>query len=313
MSHPVYIDMDAGFDDMLAVEMVVQCEHLAIVGMSLVAGNAALSQVADNTARMAAFLGWTMPIAIGRDRPLLGDRTDATNVLGATALPTAGRAFPEALHAFGTDGVGALIAALEAHDRLTILALGPATNVAIALLARPDLAQRVADIVWMGGGVGVGNHTAAAEFNAAADPEAVAVMLKSDVPLRIVPLDCCRQVMVTRDDAERLRAIGGERAAVLADLLEGYVRIVSTDGSRPMALYDPTAAAALIAPDTVVLQPAQVVVDTGQGPARGATICEFRGHRAKPNADVARRADAEAIRARALGALRAAAMRGHTT
>jgi purine nucleosidase len=312
-ARPVFVDMDAGFDDMLAVEMVARAPGLDIVGLSLVAGNAGLPQVVENAARMAAFLGWRMPIHVGRDQPILGEPTDATNVLGATALPTTGRGLPPAAHAFAGDGVGALLAALERHDGLDILALGPATNLAIACLARPDLVRRAGRVVWMGGGVGVGNHTAAAEFNAAADPEAAAILFRAGLDVTMMPLDCCRQVMVTSADAAALRERGGERAAILADLLGGYVRIVAKDGSRPMALYDPVAAAALIAPDAFAFEPARVLVETGHGPARGATICEFRTDRAAPNARVARRADAVAVRALALGALEASATSGHIT
>lgn len=291
----VWIDMDAGFDDMAAVAMVARARDIAIVGMSLVAGNAPLDVVVENTRRMAAFLGWRMPIHAGRDRPLIGAPVTAQTVLGADALggggvlPAAGEHAPS----IGPDAVAALADALSA-DPPIILALGPLTNVAAVLAARPALARAIPDLVWMGGSAGPGNHTAAAEFNAAADPEAVALVLASGAPLRMVGLDCCRQVTVTPDDAARITALGGERAAVLGALYGAYAGIAA---GRPMALYDPVAAAALIDPGLVEFRPARIDMELAGAHTRGMTVCEFRARKAAPNAEVAAIADAAGIRA----------------
>ncbi|MHB2167684.1 nucleoside hydrolase [Alsobacter sp. R-9] len=288
----VFIDTDCGFDDMAAIAMVAAQPAFDIVGLGLVAGNAPLPTVIDNAARMAAFFGWTMPQHAGRDRPLLGPLVTAQDVLGEDALKSAGRTLPPA---------PARLSGLSAHEALSraaeggsldVLALGPLTNVAVALLADRALAGRLGRVIWMGGSAGAGNHTAAAEFNAAVDPEAVQVVIESGVRLTMVGLDACRTVPVTLDDVARCRSFGGERAETLADLLEGYVRIAQ---GRPMALYDPVAAAALVAPDLVEVAPAHVRAECAGAATRGMTVCEFRARKAEPNALVARRAEAARV------------------
>jgi len=119
-----------------------------------------------------------------------------------------------------------------------------------------------------------GNHTAAAEFNAAVDPEAVQIVLNAGVPFRMIGLDVCRQVRVTGEDAATLRNVGGEVAHILADLLAGYVGIARRSGSFAMALYDSTAAAALVDPDTVRCKPALLTVDCTGVLTQGRTIVE---------------------------------------
>lgn len=293
MNH-VWIDTDMGFDDLAAVLTVAAQAGWTIDGLSLVAGNAPLPVVTDNALRAAACFGWTMPIHAGRDRPLACELVTAQNILGADAMASAGRGLPPSRATLASrDGVTALAQYLEQSGTpATLLALGPLTNVAAALMQRPELAARIGDLVWMGGSAGPGNHTAAAEFNAAVDPESVQQVLDAGVPLRMVGLDACRQVRVRAADADALRQIGTERAEILADLLLGYVRIASPDGSLPMSLYDPTAAAALVAPQGMQWREGHLVMELEGRHTRGMTVIEWRvPRRAKANAKIASVAD----------------------
>lgn len=306
----IWIDTDLGFDDLAAVLTVLHTPPWGVEGMSLVAGNAPLEVVVDNALRAAAFFGWGFPIHAGCARPLAGELVTAQNILGADAMVSAGRSLPMARAALASgDAVAALIDHLAAAaEPATVLALGPLTNIATVLRARPDLAARIGQLMWMGGSAGPGNHTAAAEFNAAVDPEAINVVLDAGAPLRMVGLDACRQVRVHAGDAQALRAIGSDKAQVLADLLLGYVRIASPDGSLPMALYDPTAAAALVAPEGLVFRPAHVVAECKGEHTRGMTVVEWRvPRRTTANAQVASLADEAQLRRVVLDALAACA------
>jgi purine nucleosidase len=308
--HPVWIDTDMGFDDLAAVLTVAQAPDWTIAGLSLVAGNAPLDVVTDNALRAAAFFGWQMPIHGGSSAPLAAPLVTAQNVLGADGMASAGHSLPAqraALHT--TDGVQALVQYLaDSPSPATVLALGPLTNVARALQQRPDLAAQIGMLVWMGGSAAAGNHTAAAEFNAAVDPESVQVVLDAGIALRMVGLDACRQVRVHAQDAETLRALGTPRAQVLADLLLGYVRIASPDGGLPMSLYDPTAAAALVAPRGMVFRPAHLVMELEGRHTRGMTVVEWRvPRRARANALIAHQADEALLRGVVLDALSRAA------
>ncbi len=309
MQH-LWIDTDMGFDDLAAVLLVAAQPSWQIDGLSLVAGNAPLPVVIDNALRSAACFGWRMPIHAGCDQPLACDLVTAQNILGLDAMASAGRSLPLVRSALASaDAVPALTTYLAAAAApVTILALGPLTNVAAVLLARPDLASQVGQLLWMGGSAGPGNHSAAAEFNAAVDPESVQTVLDHQLPLRMVGLDACRQVRVHAQDAQALRALGTERASLLADLLLGYVRIASPDGTLPMALYDPTAAAARVAPQGMQWRAAHMVVELAGHHTRGMTVLEWRvPRRAQANVWVASLADEPLLRATVLDGLASAA------
>jgi purine nucleosidase len=302
----VWIDTDMGFDDLAAVLTVAHSPGWVIDGLSLVAGNAPLDVVTDNALRSSAFFKWPFPIHPGAAGPLTGPLVTAQNILGADAMRSAGAQLPLALGALATgNAVTALGDYLDASTQPAILlALGPLTNIAQLLQQRPQLARRVGQLVWMGGSAGAGNHSAAAEFNAAVDPEAIQVVLDAGVPFQMVGLDACRQVRVHARDAQALRDLGTQRGAVLADLLLGYVQIASTDGHLPMALYDPTAAAALVCAQGMAWRDAHIVAECEGRHTRGMTVVEFRVPRkASANARVASVADETLLRKTVLDAL----------
>ncbi len=309
---PVWIDTDMGFDDLAAVLVVDQDAGWSVEGLSLVAGNAPLPVVVDNALRSAAGFGWRFPVHAGCARPLACELVTAQYVLGDDAMASAGRQLPPAQAGTALasrDAVGALARWLEASSAPAIvLALGPLTNIATLLMARPELAARIGRLVWMGGSAGPGNHTAAAEFNAAVDPESVQRVIDAGIRLEMVGLDACRQVRAHAQDAEGLRALGTDRAQLLADLLLGYVRIASPDGSRPMALYDPTAAAALVCPGGMQWREGHLAMELDGTLTRGMTVIEWRVPRkAAANARIASVADEEKLRAVVFDALARAA------
>ena len=281
----VWIDTDMGFDDIAAI-FVVDHAGPAIDGVSLVFGVAALEQVERNAAGAAQAFGWRFPIHSGRARPVLARLETAERILGPTGI--LGATLPDAPPFERSDAFAALCAWLARSDGPhRILALGPLTNIAAVALARPDLAARIGDLTWMGGGVTTGNHTASAEFNAYADPEAVAIVLAHAVPLRMVDLDVCRKVVATPDDVPPVRAAGGRSASLIADMLAGYIDIGVSRGRPGMALYDPTAAVAFVRPDLLTFRQARIDVELNIGLTRGRTVVETRPTHAAPNAEYA--------------------------
>lgn len=289
-----------GFDDLAAIGLCL-AEGARVAGLSVVAGNVPLDRAVANACAAADVFGWTMPIHAGAAAPLTAPLETAAYVLGDDGMPTAGRRLPAPLRAV-TSGCG--IAALADYLRRghrRVLALGPLTNIALLVQRHPDLVPGM-QLVWMGGAFARGNHTAVAEFNAAVDPEAIAVVLAARVDLVMVGLECCREVLVTLDDLASLRARPGEAAALLADLYEGYIRIAA-NGTRPMALYDPVAAALALDPGLSQLQPVHMAAELTGTLTRGMTVIEWRAHKAAPNARVALAPDAGTIRARFHAAL----------
>ncbi|MEF2071572.1 nucleoside hydrolase [Consotaella aegiceratis] len=302
----VWIDTDMGFDDIAAILVLGHC-GIPIDGISLVFGNAELPQVRRNAAGAARAFGWLWPIHAGRAHSVLGEVETAARILGPTGIPTAGLSLPSAPEAFGGDAFTALCAWLEEPaETHRILALGPLTNIAALALARPDLAARITDLTWMGGGVTLGNHTASAEFNAFADPEALAIVLAHGLPLSMVDLDLCRTVLAFPEDVAAIAAAGGANAALIADLLAGFIDIAIRRGRAGMALYDPVAAFAFARPEAVTFQPARIDVELAGSLTRGRTVVDPRAS-ADFNARYATGIDVEAARQTILGALRSTA------
>ena len=305
----VWIDTDIGFDDIAAI-LVLQNASLAIDGISLVFGNAPLKQVRANAAGAVKAFGWEMPVHAGRASPVSGHLETAQSILGSTGIPTAGIDLPCADDTAIDDAFEALCRWLTtAASPRRILALGPLTNLAAVALARPDLATRIDDLTWMGGGLTRGNHTASAEFNAYADPEAVAIVLAQQLPLRMVDLDFCRQVTAGPEAVEPIRAAGGRNAPLLADLLEGFIRIATSRGRPAMALYDAVAAAAFLRDDIVDFQQANIQIECASSLTRGRTVVETRASHADFNASFAATGDFAALKALVLESLRQEAAR----
>ncbi|PKA41902.1 nucleoside hydrolase [Rhizobium sullae] len=298
----VWIDTDIGFDDIAAILVVGQSE-LKIDGVSLVFGNTPLPQVQANAAGAAQAFGWTFPIHTGRAQPVLGKLETAQAILGDIGIPTIGKGLPYAPALPQSDAFTALCRWLEADGPRRILALGPLTNIAAVALARPDLAARITELTWMGGGVTAGNHTASAEFNAFADPEALAIVIAHSLPLRMVDLDLCRKVLAEPEYVQPVRAAGGANADLLADMLAGYIRIGTSRGRPAMAIYDPCAAVAFVAPDAVSFRAARIDVELAGSLTRGRTVVETRATHATFNTQFAANIDADRARTIILAAL----------
>lgn len=268
----IWIDTDMGVDDLFAVLLVMKSRQ--IDGISLSFGNAPLDQVARNAQGARVHFGWDVPIYAGAEPALLGGVETAQRVLGDTGMPSRGRRLSNDAAVF-EPAQPALVAWLETQKSAEILALGPLSNLAILALSRPDLIDRIARITWMGGAVTRGNHTASAEFNALADPEAVAVLLARHVPLAMIDLDACRKVEIDESDVQNM-----DTSPLLRDLLGGYLDIALDRGRRAMALYDPVAAAALIAPELFQFEPAQITMELAGSHTRGRTVVDQREPRA---------------------------------
>lgn len=304
----VWIDTDMGFDDIAAI-LVVQSSGLAIDGVSLVFGNTTLQAVCGNAAGAVAAFGWSMPIHQGSAKPVLGALETAQSILGDSGIPTVGQSLPDAPALPKSDAFASLCGWLEGEGERRILALGPLTNIAALCLARPDLAARISDLTWMGGGLTSGNHTASAEFNAFADPEALAIVLSHGLPLRMVDLDACRKVTASPVDVLPIRNAGGKNAALIADLLEGFIGIATSRGRAAMALYDPVAAVAFTS-GLIGWRQARIDIELHSALTRGRTVVEARADKVETfNAHFAETVDAEGTKVAVLESLRREAAR----
>ncbi|MFW2589523.1 nucleoside hydrolase [Sagittula sp. SSi028] len=261
----LWVDTDYGFDDLWALLLL---RHYGIrpAGLSLVAGNVPLPQVIANAGGAAQAYGLDMPVHAGADRPLVRTPETAERILGPTGMPTRGRCLPEvAGFAPPDDGVSALGAWLrQGDDPKVVLALGPLTNIAELIAQHPQAARRITRLVWMGGSAGAGNHSPLAEFNALADPEALHRVAASGIAMDVVDLEMCRQIRFDPQDLPDCDPLS-------ADLLGGYLDIALTRGRKDMAIYDPTAAMAVVRPEAFEFAPMAVEVSITADATYGAT------------------------------------------
>lgn len=262
----IWVDTDFGFDDLWALLLL---RHLGcrVAGVSLVAGNVPLPQVARNAVTAKTIYGFDWPLWQGASRPLVRKPETAMRILGPTGMRTRGRKLPSSNESLPRPGaVEALAEWLRSPPEAPreILALGPLTNIAHLLDINPDLADRIDRIVWMGGSAGPGNHTTFAEFNAVADAEALDKVIKANLPLDVVDLTFCRTVTFGPNDLPSADPL-------TLDLLGGYLDIALERGRSGMAIYDPLAALAIAQPENILFQPCAMTVVTDATETYGAT------------------------------------------
>ncbi|HTT80535.1 MAG TPA: nucleoside hydrolase [Stellaceae bacterium] len=289
MPRAIIIDTDPGIDDAVAILLALAAAELAVRGLVAVAGNLKLPATERNARAVVELAGRSdIPVFAGCPRPIAGTRPDAAHIhgdegLGALALPPP----TEALQA--QHGVGWLIQTLRAAapQSVTLCALGPLTNIAVALVMAPDIAAAIAELVIMGGG-SHGNITPAAEFNIHCDPQAAAIVLASGRPITLVPLDATETVIGTPERIAPIAALGGRCSAAAATLLAP-----SGAGRSPVAMHDACVIAYLLAPGLFRLSEAHVTVETASALTLGMTIIERR--RRAPNARIVDHIDVDGL------------------
>lgn len=270
----VVIDTDPGTDDALALLMALHCRDLRIEGITTIGGNASLADTTQNALRLVDYVsgGRTTPIVAGADRPLCGSFTYAYHIHGAEGL---GIELPATtLMPHRADAVDFIRdCASSNRRRLTVIALGPLTNVAAALDGRPDIANGIAEIVVMGGAVQVqGNITPHAEFNIHEDPWSADAVFSSGVSVTLVGLDVTQRTSLHRSEGPPWFK-GTSKSAELGNrIVEDRFR--ERSDVREFHLHDPLAVAAAIEPDILTCRRAQVSV-VRDGEERGRTVATY--------------------------------------
>ncbi len=273
----VIVDTDPGADDALALMMALNSPDLQVEGITTVGGNASLSDTTDNALRLVEYLDEqqsAIPVAVGADRPVHGSFTHAYHVHGAGGLGV--RLPAPTLRPHGMSAVEFIRdRAAKSAEPLTVIALGPLTNVAAALESRPGLVDTLAEIVVMGGAFEVpGNITPHAEFNIHEDPWAANAVFVSGVPVTLVGLDVTRRTSMHRRDGPQWFA-GTSRSASLGNRILAD-RFRERADLQEFYMHDPLAVGAAIDPDILTCRPAQVSVAT-DGEERGRTIARYGG------------------------------------
>jgi inosine-uridine nucleoside N-ribohydrolase len=282
LAEPIILDCDPGHDDAIALLLALASPEIELLGVTTVAGNQTLEKTTANAIRILEFSGRTdVSVAAGADRPLVREPYVAKYVHGDTGLdgPDLPPAQGSPLEEHAVDFLGRHV------DGATVVAVGPLTNVALLLSRYPGV--RPARIVLMGGSIGLGNVTPAAEFNIWADPEAAARVFASGLDVTMIGLDVTHQALMTKADADRLRATG-RTGTLVAELWEFYNRFHSqTYGFEGSPIHDAVALAHVFRPNLVEAEHRHVEIDCGSELCRGRTVVDlWRRTENEPNADV---------------------------
>ncbi|MGB3537311.1 MAG: nucleoside hydrolase [Mesorhizobium sp.] len=292
----IIIDTDPGQDDAVAILLALGSAEIEVAGITCVAGNVPL-KLTENNARKICELAGRPDIRVfaGAIRPLIRQLVTAEEVHGQTGLD--GPPLPEPVMKLQDQyAVDFIVETLmgEESGSITLCALGPLTNLALALIREPRIAPRIREIVLMGGGFFEGgNITPAAEFNIYVDPHAADVVLKSGVPIVMMPLDVTHKAMTTAKRTAEIRNLGTSVGRAVADMLEFYERFDEEKyGSDGGPLHDPCVIAYLLKPELFRGRNCNVVVETASELTLGMTVIDWWGVTNRPkNATVMRDID----------------------
>ena len=282
---PIVIDCDPGHDDAMAIMLALGSPEVEVRAVTTVSGNAALHHTTANAIRVLDHVGRAdAPVAAGADRPLVQDPYTPGDVHGESGLD--GPDLPPPARApLETHAVDVLAEIATSSDRpVTLVAIGPLTNIAIFVARHPDAAAALERVVVMGGSIGLGNVTPAAEFNIWADPEAARRVFTSGLHVTMVGLDVTHKALFTGEQNERMRP-RGRAAALAAELVDFYRRSHPRIGGTP--IHDAVAVAQVVRPELLTVEHCHVEVDCGPV-SRGRTLVDLRGVTGRePNVHVA--------------------------
>ena len=285
---PVIIDCDPGLDDAVALFMAGANEKIDIKAVTVVAGNQTLDKVGNNALRILGFGRIDVPVAFGFEKPIVRELNIASEVHGEDGLY--GVKIPEStlkpsnLHAID------LIAKIlrESNEKITLIPMGPLTNIAMFLKIYPELKDKIERISLMGGAINGGNRTSAAEFNIFVDPEAADIVFKSGIPITMCGLDVTQKAIVFKDDIERIKSISNPVAKLVGEILENLSKYHKEDGIEGCYLHDPVAVSCVANPTIIKTTPLKVDIELQGKYTTGATVGNFnKRFNYNPNADVA--------------------------
>ena len=281
MTRPIIIDTDPGQDDAIAILLALASPELEVLGITCVAGNVPLDKTTINARKVCELAGRSdTRVFAGASGPLSRTLVTAEYVHGKTGLD--GYELPNPVMPLqeqaGVDFIIETVMRAPPHT-VTLCALGPLTNLGLALQAEPQLGERLQEIVLMGGGLFEGgNTTPAAEFNIYVDPEAADMVMHCGAPVTMIPLDLTHQTLTSDAIIEAFRSMPNETGPASAGLLDFFERFdVEKYGSQGGPLHDPNVIAFLLQPELYGGRVINVEIETGSALTRGMTVADWWG------------------------------------
>jgi purine nucleosidase len=274
----IIIDTDPGIDDALTILLALASPEIQLEALTITQGNVTVEKGTRNALAVLEFLGASqIPVAQGCSLPMVGpllasDHIHGTSGLGNTNLPEPNMN-PVPKHA-----IDYLIKRFLAEPgEISLFAIGPLTNVALAIRKEPRFAEAVKKMVIMGGAIREGgNITPQAEFNVYCDPHAAHVVFHSGIPITLIPLDVTHKCMLYTEQIKQLNQRENPIARFVAEATATYINFTKTKtGVDGCALHDPLTLATVIAPEVLTFEEHYVDVDISSGPSLGGTFADF--------------------------------------
>lgn len=285
----VIIDCDPGIDDAYAIAIALQEPSFDVLGIHTVSGNVSIKHTTRNAQGLTYLMNKQVPIHPGNREPLIFDPIFADDVHGSNGF--AGYEFAdEALNPVSQlDSLQAYVKVLtECQEKVTIIAIGPLTNLGILLKSYPQLKEKIECISIMGGGIKGGNITAAGEFNFYVDPHSADIVFRSGIPIIMAGLDVTEKARIHQEDIEDIKTKGGKLGEVLHTIAQpGLKRSYEEGNGYTTAPNDTVSVLALTNPELFTGKKMHIRVDYTNGYARGMSIADVRLRSlVKPNAYV---------------------------
>jgi purine nucleosidase len=285
MHKKILFDTDPGIDDACAILLALASPELSVEGLSVVHGNCSLEQATTNALSILELVkAGHIPVAKGCGLPLvqpslLAPETHGDTGLGYARLPEP-RTRPTMQH--GSDFLIEKI--MSSPGEITLVAIGPLTNVALAIRQEPRIVDAVKELFIMGGAIRYeGNTTALAEFNTYVDPHAAHIVYHAGMPTTLVPLDVTYQCILTPGDVTRMREFDSPITKFVADSTRFYMEFHDEYQSiQGCVINDPLALALTFAPELCTYQEVPVEVDISGGISMGKTVADFYNYGKKP-------------------------------
>lgn len=285
MTKRILFDTDPGIDDACAILLAVASPELSIEGLSIVHGNCSLEQATTNALSVLELVNAShIPVAKGCELPLVQPSLLAPETHGDTGLGYAKLPEPRA-RPIGQHGIDFLIEKIvSSPGETTLVAIGPLTNIALAIRQEPRIVEAIKELIIMGGAIRYeGNTTALAEFNTYVDPHAAHMVYHSGIPTTLVPLDVTYQCILTPGDVRRLQQIDSPITKFVADATRFYMEFHDEfQKIEGCVINDPLALALTFAPELCTYQELPVDVDLSGGISMGKTVGDFYNYGKKP-------------------------------
>jgi len=285
MPKKILFDTDPGIDDACAILLALASPELSLEGLSVIHGNCSLDQGTTNALSILELANAShIPVAKGCELPLVQPSLLAPETHGDTGLGYAKLPNPQS-KPISQHGIDFLIETiLAAPGEITLVAIAPLTNVALAIRKEPRIVEALKEIIIMGGAIRhEGNTTALAEFNTYVDPHAAQIVYQAGIPTTLVPLDVTYQCILTPGDVKRLQKIDSPITKFVADATRFYMEFhdeyQKIDGC---VINDPLALALTFAPELCTYQELPVEVDLSGGISMGKTVADFYNYGKKP-------------------------------